>query len=97
MIAADNVVLDILRWIVSIYTIILFVKVLVSWALMFGFRPPISGPVRWLLDLLDDVTEPVLRPLRRIIPPVRAGGIGLDVSIIVAFVILWVLQVALSR
>ncbi|HSD49621.1 MAG TPA: YggT family protein [Actinomycetota bacterium] len=97
MIAAENVVLDVLRWIVSIYTIILFVKVIVSWALMFGFRPPISGPVRWLLDLLDDVTEPVLRPLRRLIPPVRAGGIGLDVSIIVAFVILWVLQVALSR
>ncbi|HET9724009.1 MAG TPA: YggT family protein [Actinomycetota bacterium] len=97
MIAAENAVLDVLRWIVSIYTIILFVKVIVSWALMFGFRPPISGPVRWLLDLLDDVTEPVLRPLRRLIPPVRAGGVGLDVSIIVAFVILWVLQVALSR
>jgi YggT family protein len=97
MIAAENVVLDVLWWIVTIYMIILFVKVILSWALMFGFRPPISGPGRWLLDLLDDVTEPVLRPLRRIIPPVRAGGIGLDVSIIVAFVILWVLQIALSR
>jgi len=87
----------VLRWVVSAYTIILFIKVIVSWALMFGFRPPYSGPVRWALDLLDDITEPVLRPLRRLIPPVRAGGVGLDLSVIVAFVILWVLQIALSR
>jgi YggT family protein len=97
MIAAESAVLSVLWWVVTIYMVILFVKVLVSWATVFGFRPPISGPGRWLLDLLDDVTEPVLRPLRRMIPPMRAGGVGLDLSIIVAFVILAVLQVALSR
>ena len=40
--------------------------------------------------------EPVLRPLRNMIPPVRAGGVGLDLSIIVAFVILAVLRSALN-
>jgi YggT family protein len=63
---------------------------------MFGFRPPLSGPVRKLLDLLDDVTDPVLRPLRAMIPPIRAGGVGIDLSIIVAFVILAVLRQALD-
>ena len=96
MIAAESALLSVLCVVLTVYTLILFVKVLASWAVMFGFRPPISGPMRWFLDLLDDVTEPVLRPLRAIIPPVRAGGVGLDISIIVAFVILAVLRTALN-
>lgn len=96
MIAAESAVVNVLHAVITVYTLILFVKVLVSWAVMFGFRPPISGPMRWFLDLLEDVTEPVLRPLRAILPPVRAGGVGLDLSVIVAFVILAVLGIALS-
>jgi YggT family protein len=90
----SNPALDILCTLITVYTIILFVRVLVSWASLFGFRPPLSGPVRKALDLLEDVTEPVLRPLRALIPPVRAGGMGLDLSILVAFVILAVLRQA---
>jgi YggT family protein len=89
-------VLDILCVLLTIYTIILFVRVIVSWAYLFGFRPPISGPLRTIIDLLEDVTEPVLRPLRALIPPIRAGGVGLDLSIIIAFVILAVLRSALN-
>ena len=96
MIAAENAIVSVLCVVITVYTLILFMKVLASWAVMFGFRPPISGPLRWFLDLLDDVTEPVLRPLRAVIPPVRAGGVGLDISIIVAFVILAVLRIALN-
>jgi YggT family protein len=89
-----NPAVDILCILLSIYTLILLVRVILSWATMFGFRRPFSGPGRALFDLLDTVTEPVLRPLRSLIPPVRAGGVGLDLSILVAFVILAVLRQA---
>jgi len=46
-----------------------------------GVRPPVTGPLRTLFELLFDVTEPVLRPIRRIVPP--AGP--LDLSVIVVF------------
>jgi len=96
ILAARGVLTGVLCAAITILTILLLVKVLVSWAFVFGFRPPITGPVRWFLDLLDDVTEPLLRPLRRFMPPVRAGGVGLDLSVIVAFVILAVLRIALN-
>jgi YggT family protein len=48
------------------------------------------------VDLVDDVTEPVLRPLRGIIPPVRMGAVGLDVSLLLLFVILFVIRSALG-
>jgi YggT family protein len=88
--------MDIVCVVLTAYTIILFIRVLVSWAFLFGLRPPYSGPLRTALDLLDDVTEPVLRPLRALIPPIRAGGVGLDLSIIIAFVILAVVRTALN-
>jgi YggT family protein len=96
MAIAQSAVMSVVCVVLTVYTLILFIRVLVSWALLFGFRPPYSGPLRTVLDLLDDVTEPVLRPLRALIPPIRAGGVGLDLSIIIAFVILAVLRSALN-
>ena len=96
MTIARSALLDVLCVVLTVYTILLFVRVLVSWAYLFGFRPPFAGPMRTVLDLLDDVTDPVLRPLRAMIPPVRAGGVGLDLSIIVAFVVLAVVRTALN-
>ncbi|HEY7755981.1 MAG TPA: YggT family protein, partial [Actinomycetota bacterium] len=91
----SNPALEIVCLLITIFTILLFVRVIVSWAYLFGFRPPLSGPVRKILDLLDDVTEPVLKPLRALIPPVRAGGMGLDLSVLILFVILAVLRQAI--
>jgi YggT family protein len=91
----SNPALDILCLLITVYTFILLIRVIVSWAFLLGFRPPYEGPVRKLLDLLDDVTEPVLKPLRALIPPVRAGGMGLDLSVLILFVILAVLRQAI--
>jgi YggT family protein len=96
MTVARGALLDIACVLLNIFTILLFARVIVSFAYLFGFRPPLSGPLRKVLDLLDDVTEPVLRPLRSMIPPVRAGGVGLDLSVLVAFVVLSVLGRALD-
>ncbi len=80
----------------TVYLVILFAKVILSWIVVLGARPPASGPARVAVDLVDDVTEPVLRPLRGIIPPVRMGAVGLDVSLLLLFVILFVIRSALG-
>jgi YggT family protein len=96
MTVARSALLDLVCVVLTVYTILLFVRVIVSWAFAFGFRPPLSGPTRKVLDLLEDVTEPILRPLRAMIPPVRAGGVGIDLSIVIAFIVLWVVRTALN-
>jgi YggT family protein len=94
VIAAANVVLNVLCFALSVYWYVLLAYVLVSWAFVFGLRRPYSGPGRMLLDALDAVVLPVVRPLGRLVPPIRMGGMGIDLSVILAFVILWVLRVA---
>ena len=70
---------------------ILLIRVILSWVQLAGWRPPATGPLRSAYELLNDVTEPPLRMLRRILPP--AGMF--DLSVVVAFVIIFVLQRAL--
>jgi YggT family protein len=78
----------------TIYWWILFAYVIASWLFAFGMRRPYSGVGRTLLDALDAVVLPVVRPLGRLVPPIRFGGMGLDLSVLLAFVILSVLRVA---
>jgi YggT family protein len=91
MICAANPFLRLVCIALGAYSIVLLARVIVSWIELAGVRPPPTGPLRTLFELLFDVTEPVLRLLRRVVPP--AGP--LDLSVIVAFVIIFVLQSAI--
>ncbi|MCW2491899.1 MAG: YggT family protein [Pseudonocardiales bacterium] len=44
------------------------------------------------LELVYSVTDPPMKLLRRIIPPLRIGGISLDLSVIVLFILIIILQ-----
>lgn len=57
----------------------IIVWVILSWVVGVG-RLPWDHPVRRVYDAIDRVLQPVLRPLRSAIPPVRLGGAALDLS-----------------
>jgi YggT family protein len=70
---------------ITAYIYLLVLRALVSWI------PPTTqlGPTaRQLLATLFKVTEPVLRPIRNLITPVRVGGMGVDFSTFVAIIVL---------
>ena len=71
--------------------LLLLARVILSWVEFFGGRRPMTGPLRSAYDLLIEVTDVGIKPLRRIVPP--AGMF--DMSILVAFVIIFVAQQAL--
>jgi YggT family protein len=77
----------ILCWILTIYLIIMFVRVLSTW-----FRVPPSGPMSSLMSFVFAVTEPVMRPLRGVMPPVRMGMVALDLSPIIIFIVIGILR-----
>jgi YggT family protein len=66
----------------SIYSLLILVRVIISWAML-------SYSNR-LMRFLIDVTEPLLGPLRRVVPMLGR----FDISPIVAFLLLWLLQSA---
>jgi YggT family protein len=62
----------------------LIVWIVLSWVVAFG-RLSYGHPVRRLYDGLAAAINPVLAPIRRIIPPLRVGGMALDLAPLVLF------------
>lgn len=87
LVAATNPLARVVCLALGGYNFVLFARIISTW-----IRPPAAGFGRVVFELLWDVTEPVLRPFRKVLPPVQAGGLGLDFSPILVFVILGVLQ-----
>lgn len=84
VLASSNAALQrLLTGLVELYVLVLVARALVSW---FPIHP--GSALASVVRVLDAVTEPVLRPLRRALPPVRAGGMAIDLSIIVAILAL---------
>jgi YggT family protein len=64
-----------------IYQWLIFARILMSW-----IRIEPGTPVASIYSVVFNLTEPVLGPLRRAIPPVRLGMAALDLSPIIVFV-----------
>ena len=73
-----------------LYLIVLFGRIILSW-----FPIESGTALASVYSFLFTVTEPVLGPLRRALPPVRMGGMGLDLSPIILILALQLLVIPL--
>jgi YggT family protein len=65
----------------NLYLLAIFARIVVSW---FPVQP--GSTFASIVGFLYTITEPVLGPIRRAVPALRMGGMGLDLSpIIVVF------------
>jgi YggT family protein len=83
--------MEILCIILIIYLVILVLRAVASWIEMLG-RIPYRSPLRTVIDVLHRLTDPLLRPIGRVVPPLRMGGMGIDLAFIILFVIVVVVQ-----
>ena len=72
--------LYIFNTIVSLYIFVIILAVVVSWLLAFGVLNLRNDLARSLVNILDNLTEPVFRRVRRIVPPI--GGLDLSALIV---------------
>ena len=91
----SSIIIRILCIALLIYWWVLVAVIVLSFITMMT-TIPYSPVVRRVIDVLHALTNPVLRPLRRVLPPVRAGAVALDLSPIIVFVVIWVLRVSLG-
>jgi YggT family protein len=75
----------------NLVTFALIAWIILSYVVNFG-RLPWGHPVRKVYDTLSRAIEPVLRPIRRVLPPLRTGSVGLDLSPLVLFLGIMVLR-----
>jgi YggT family protein len=81
------IVLKLLYYVVFIFFIVLIGRLVIDWIQVFArdWRP--RGVVLVVAEGIYSITDPPLRLLRRLIPPLRIGQVQLDLAFIVLFLI----------
>lgn len=91
-------VVGIIAWdVLSIFLIFLMVRVVADVVQSFARSWTPRGPVLVGLEIVYTVTDPPLKLVRRLIPPLRFGGFGIDVAFLIVLVVVYVGRWAVSR
>ncbi|AGF72887.1 hypothetical protein A605_09425 [Corynebacterium halotolerans YIM 70093 = DSM 44683] len=81
----------ILYIVLRLFALILIARIVIEMIQSFSrnFQPP-----RWFIMVAEPlfvITDPPVKALRRVIPPLRLGNVALDLSVIVLFIVLSIL------
>jgi YggT family protein len=80
--------LDVLLLALNLYTWIIIASAIFSWLYAFGVVNPRNQAVGTIGKMLYQITEPALRPIRRIVPSFG----GLDISPVILLLIIFLIQ-----
>ena len=86
------VVAAVLYYVLTVFLVLLFLRLIFEYVFLLArsFRP--TGLVAMLLELIYTVTDPPLKLLRRVLPPLRIGGVSLDLAFLVLFILVSILR-----
>jgi len=86
----------VLFYLLSVFQVLLIARIVVEMVASFsrGWSP--RGVLAVVFEWLFTITDPPVKFLRRLIPPVRLGAVALDLSVLVLFVLIWVAQTVIQ-
>jgi YggT family protein len=82
-----GIALELVLW---LYILLLLARIVADWVQMFARAWQPTGAVLVLLELIYSATDPPIRLFRRFVPPLRLGGQGLDLSILIVLLICYI-------
>jgi YggT family protein len=71
-----------------VYFALIFIRILLSWIP----RMPYYTWLRATVDFVHQVTDPYLNVFRRFLPPLGGGGFAIDISPILAIIVLFIVE-----
>ncbi|MGE0742174.1 MAG: YggT family protein [Hyphomonadaceae bacterium] len=87
-----GIIFDLIRVILRLFSVVLIVYVVISWLYAFDVVSRRNAFVASVWEFCRRISDPVLRPLRRLIPPVA----GVDLSVLVLVIVVWLLEARIS-
>jgi YggT family protein len=84
--------LQIIYLLVLLFLNILLARFAMSWVMSIGRRWRPGRGAAAALEIVWSVTDPPLKTLRRVIPPLRLGTVNVDLAFIVLLVIVFLLM-----
>lgn len=91
-----GLVLGIVSLVLLLIQLLLVARVVLDWSATLA-GPSAPGSIRSRLSTaLRSVTEPILAPVRRFLPPLRLGPVAIDLAFIVVFIAIVVIRRLIS-
>jgi YggT family protein len=84
-------------YVIYLYIVLILARIVLDWTRQFAraWRP--AGTAAVGVEIVYSVTDPPIRLLRRLVPPLQLGTVSLDLSVIILLIVLIALrQVALT-
>lgn len=75
-----------------VYIILIFARIVLSWIVTFRGSLPYNRPLRAVTGFIESCVDPYLNLFRRFIPPIGGARMGLDLSPILAVLVLFIVQ-----
>lgn len=88
-----RVILDVILLVLQLYTYVIIVVAIMSWLIAFNVINVYNEFVRAIWNGLNALTEPVLRPIRNMLPNLN----GLDISPIILLLIIFLIQDIITK
>ncbi len=73
--------------VLNLFLFVLLVRVVLSY-----LPTPPGSALAPITRFFEAITEPVLRPVRRVVPPLRVGGAAVDMSPIIVWVVILIIS-----
>ena len=85
--------LEVLIVALQVYLLVLLARIVVEWVQVLArdYRP--RGPMLVLFEVVYTLTDPPLRAVRRLVPPLRIGNVAVDLGMIVLFLLIQFLAI----
>ena len=80
-----------------LFIALLWVRFVFDWVQVFARSWSPRGPLLVLLEFVYSITDPPIKALRRVIPPLRIGQVALDLSFFIVMIVTWILLEFLAR
>jgi YggT family protein len=87
-----SIIMQLIYLLLYAFLLILLARFVMGYVMQFGRRWHPGRGAAAALEVLWSVTDPPLKALRRVIPPLRFGTVSVDLSSLVLLVILFVLM-----
>ena len=88
---------EIIAFVLWVCLILLIARIVLDWVQMLARSWQPRGVLLVLCEVIYTVTDPPLRAIRRVLPPLRLGMVALDLSPLVLFVLIYILQLVNAR
>ncbi|MER6447679.1 YggT family protein [Streptomyces venezuelae] len=86
-----GVALDVIYFALACFLVVLIFRLVMDYVFQFARSWTPGKAMVVVLEATYSVTDPPLKLLRRVIPPLRLGGVALDLSFFVLMIIVYIL------